>query len=124
MGAKGPKMLQLAVRHVDTWSWSVEERSDLSEFGPRPATLLAACDAAGRDPATIGRAAGIVVEPTRVTGAADVLGVPVRGGSEEIAHAFRGFGAAGYTQLELILWPPTLAALEAMAPVLELLDAH
>ena len=122
MGAKGPKMLQLAVRHADIWSWYVEERSDLTEFGPRLAALLAACDMAGRDPATIGRSAGIVVEPTPVTGAAEVLGVPVRGASEEIADAFRTFGAAGFTQLELILWPPTLAALEAMAPVLELLD--
>jgi alkanesulfonate monooxygenase SsuD/methylene tetrahydromethanopterin reductase-like flavin-dependent oxidoreductase (luciferase family) len=101
MGAKGPKMLQLAVRHADIWSWYVEERSDLTEFG---------------------RSAGIVVEPTPVTGAADVLGVPVRGSAEEIADALRSFGAAGYTQLELILWPPTLPALEAMAPVLELLD--
>lgn len=123
MGAKGPKMLQLAVRHADIWSWYVEERSDLTEFGPRLATLLAACDAAGRDPATIGRSAGIVVEPTPVTGAADVLGVPVRGTVEEIADAFRAFGVAGYTQLELIAWPPTLAALDAMAPVLELLDS-
>jgi len=123
MGAKGPKMLQLAVRHADIWSWYVEERSDLTEFGPRLAALLAACDAAGRDPATIGKSAGIVVEPTAVTGAADVLGVPVRGTSEEIADAFRAFGDAGYSQLEVIAWPPTLAALEAMASVLELLDA-
>jgi len=57
------------------------------------------------------------------TGAAAVLGVPVRGTSEEIADAFRAFGAAGFTQLELILWPPTLAALEAMAPVVELLGS-
>ncbi len=124
MGAKGPKMLQLAVRHADIWSWYVEERSDLTEFGPRLAGLLAVCGSTGRDPATIGRSAGIVVEPTPVTGAADVLGVPVRGTSEEIADSFRAFGVAGYTQLELILWPPTLAALEAMAPVLELLDSN
>jgi alkanesulfonate monooxygenase SsuD/methylene tetrahydromethanopterin reductase-like flavin-dependent oxidoreductase (luciferase family) len=122
MGAKGPKMLRLAVRHADIWSWYVEERSDLTEFGPRLDALLAACDVAGRDPATIGRSAGIVVEPTPVTGAADVLGAPVRGTSEEIADAFRVFRAAGFTQLEILLWPPNLAALEAMAPVLELLD--
>lgn len=122
MGAKGPKMLELAVRHADIWSWYVEERSDLTEFGPRLATLLAACDAAGRDPATIGRSAGIVVEPTSITGAADVIGVPVRGASEEIADAIRSFRATGFTQLELLLWPPTRAALEAMAPVIELLD--
>jgi hypothetical protein len=52
-----------------------------------------------------------------------VLCLPVRGAAEEIADAFRAFGTAGYTELELAIWPPTLAALEAMAPVLELLDA-
>ena len=43
IGAKGPKMLQLAARHADIWSWYVEERSDLEEFGPRLAALVAAC---------------------------------------------------------------------------------
>jgi alkanesulfonate monooxygenase SsuD/methylene tetrahydromethanopterin reductase-like flavin-dependent oxidoreductase (luciferase family) len=122
MGAKGPKMLQLTVRYADVWSWYVEERSDLTEFGPRLEALLAACDAAGRDPATIGRSAGIIVEPTPITGAAEALGVPVRGSSEEIADAFRGFREAGFTQLEVILWPPTPAALETMAPVLQLME--
>jgi len=123
IGAKGPRMLQMTVRHADTWSWYVEERSDLTEFGPRLEALVAACEAAGRDPATIGRSAGIIVEPTPASGAAEAIGVPIRGSAEEIADAFRAFRAAGYTQLELLLWPPTLAALEAMAPVLELLDA-
>ena len=50
-------------------------------------------------------------------------GSPVRGTPEEIADAIRGFGAAGFTQVEVLLWPPTLEALEAMAPVVELLDA-
>ena len=119
VGAKGPKMLQLAVRHADIWSWYVEERSDLTEFGPRLDALLAACDAAGRDPATIGRSAGIIVEPTAVTGAAEMLGVPVRGSPEAIADSFRSFLDAGFSQLEVILWPPTPEALEAMAPVME-----
>jgi FMNH2-dependent dimethyl sulfone monooxygenase len=123
MGAKGPKMLQLAVRHADIWSWYVEERSDLTEFGPRVAALEAACVEFGRDPATIGRSAGIVVEPTSFTGAAEAVGTPVRGSAEEIADGFRTFRAGGFTQLELLVWPPTLAALEALAPVIERLDA-
>jgi alkanesulfonate monooxygenase SsuD/methylene tetrahydromethanopterin reductase-like flavin-dependent oxidoreductase (luciferase family) len=122
IGAKGPNMLRLAARHADMWSWYVEERSDLQEFGPRLAALEAACEAVGRDPATIGKSAGIVVEPTAMTGAAEVLATPVRGSADEIAGAFRAFRAAGFTQIEVLLWPRTLAALEAMAPVLELLD--
>ena len=123
VGAKGPKMLRLAARHADIWSWYVEERSDLEEFGPRLAALEAACLEVSRDPATIGRSAGIIVEPTSLTGATEVLGVPVRGSAEEIADGFRAFRAGGFTQLELLLWPRTMAALEAMVPVLELLDA-
>ncbi|NJD27886.1 MAG: LLM class flavin-dependent oxidoreductase [Chloroflexi bacterium] len=121
MGAKGPKMLQLAVQHADIWSWYVEERSDLTEFGPRLDALLAACEAGGRNAATIGRSAGIVVEPTSVTGADDVVGVPIRGAPAAIADGFRAFEAAGFTQLEVILWPPTRVALDAMAPILEAL---
>jgi alkanesulfonate monooxygenase SsuD/methylene tetrahydromethanopterin reductase-like flavin-dependent oxidoreductase (luciferase family) len=123
IGAKGPKMLRLAAMHADIWSWYVEERSDLVEFGPRLAALEAACAEVGRDPATIGKSAGIAVEPTSITGAEQVLGTPVKGSSEGIADAFRAFGAAGFTNLELVLWPPTVAALDALAPVIELLDA-
>jgi alkanesulfonate monooxygenase SsuD/methylene tetrahydromethanopterin reductase-like flavin-dependent oxidoreductase (luciferase family) len=123
IGAKGPKMLRLAALHADIWSWYVEERSDLDEFGPRLAALEAACLAVGRDPATIGKSAGIIVEPTSITGSAEVLGTPIRGSPDEIADAFRAFRARGFTQIEVLLWPRTLAALDAIAPVLELLDA-
>lgn len=123
IGAKGPKMLRLAALHADIWSWYVEERSDLDEFAPRLAALEEACLAIGRDPATIGKSAGIVVEPTPVTGAAEAIGIPVRGSAEAIADGIRAFRTGGFTQVEVLLWPPTLAALDAMAPVVELLDA-
>ena len=123
IGASGPKMLRLAARHADIWSWYVQERSDLVEFGPRLAALEAACSEVGRDPATIGKSAGIVVEPTSFSGSESVFGPPVRGSAAEIADALRSFGAAGYTNVELVVWPPTLAAVDALAPVLELLDA-
>lgn len=123
IGAKGPKMLNVAARHADIWSWYVEERSDLSEFGPRLATLEATCVEVGRDPATIGKSAGIVVEPTSMTGSEAILGTPIRGTPEQIADELRAFGVAGFTNLELLVWPPTPAALDAMIPVFELLDA-
>ena len=47
----------------------------------------------------------------------------ITGTAEEIADAFRTLRAAGYTQVEFMLHPQTIASLEAMAPVLELLDA-
>lgn len=123
IGAKGPRMLRLAARHADIWSWFVEERSDLTEFGPRLEALEAACAEVGRDPTTIGRSAGVVVEPTTVSGAADVLGMPIRGSAMEIADALLAFGAGGFDHLEVVPWPPTIAAVDAMAPALDLVRA-
>ena len=124
IGAKGPKMLHMAALHADIWSWYVEEKSDLTEFGPRLAALEAACVEVGRDPGTIGKSAGVVVEPTAFTGSEQVIGTPIRGSAAQIAEGLRAFGAAGFTNLELIIWPPTLVALDALVPVLELLDAE
>ena len=123
IGAKGPRMLRVAARYADVWSWYVEERSDLDEFGPKLAAFEQACVEIGRDPATVGKSAGIVVEPTSFTGAAEVLATPIQGSADQIAHGLRAFRAGGFTQLELLLWPRSLEALEAMVPVLELLDA-
>ena len=123
IGASGPKMLRLAALHADIWSWYVTERSDLGEFGPRLAALEAACAEVGRDPATIGKSAGIVVEPTSFGGSEALFGPPIRGTAGEIADALRAFGTAGYTNLELVVWPPTLAAVDAMAPVIAMLGA-
>jgi alkanesulfonate monooxygenase SsuD/methylene tetrahydromethanopterin reductase-like flavin-dependent oxidoreductase (luciferase family) len=123
IGAGGQRMLTLAARHADIWSWYVNERSDVAEFAPRVAALEAACLEIGRDPASIGRSAGIIVEPTDVTGAAEALAVPLRGSAQQIADGIRSFRAGGFTQVEILLWPRTLAALEAMGPVVELLDA-
>lgn len=121
IGAGGPRMIRLAARHADTWSWYVNERSEVAEFEPRLRELEAACGEIGRDPATIGRSAGIMVEPPGM-GGADAPVVPVRGSAKEIAEDIRSFGAAGFTQVEVMLLPQTMAALDAMAPVLEELD--
>ncbi|MDO8485407.1 MAG: hypothetical protein Q7S35_10765 [Candidatus Limnocylindrales bacterium] len=39
-----------------------------------------------------------------------------------IALPLRSFRTGGFTHVEVLLWPRTLAALDAMAPVVELLD--
>ena len=93
IGAGGPKMLRLAVRHADIWSWYVQERSDLEEFGPRIAAFEAACVEAGRDPATIGKSAGVVIEPTAVP-AARMLGTPSAARPKRSPTRCERFGAA------------------------------
>ena len=131
IGGHGPKMLRLAATHADIWSCYAEEHNDLTEFGPRIAAFEAACVEVGRDPATIGRSAGISVAPLvgggaplvgggeadEATSADDAPSSDLHGDAESIAAAFRTFEDAGYTQLEFLLAPQTVEALDAMAPV-------
>lgn len=108
-------------RDADIWSCYPEQRSHVDELAPRLAALEAVCDEVGRDPATLRRSAGVEVRPlAKADDAADGV---ITGSAGEISDALRTFHTAGFTQLEFMLYPVTTAALEAMAPVLELLDA-
>jgi alkanesulfonate monooxygenase SsuD/methylene tetrahydromethanopterin reductase-like flavin-dependent oxidoreductase (luciferase family) len=120
IGGNGPKGQRHAARHADIWSSWAEERSDLSEFAPRLASLDQICAEIGRDRATLGRSAGVEVHPLE---RADQEAGAIAGSATEIADAVRTFREAGFTQLEIMMTPGTVAALEALAPVLEILDA-
>jgi hypothetical protein len=55
----------------------------------------------------------------RVAGA----GAAISGSADEIANAIRSFRDAGFTRLEIMMNPGTIAALEALAPVVEQVHA-
>ncbi len=126
VGASGPRMLGLAARHADAWN---------ADFGTTPASIRpangavdAACLAAGRDPATLGRSASVLVV---VAGharpgdhwAADVhAGRALSGSADELAAALRAYADAGIGHVQVWLDPNTVAGAEAFAPVLALLD--
>jgi alkanesulfonate monooxygenase SsuD/methylene tetrahydromethanopterin reductase-like flavin-dependent oxidoreductase (luciferase family) len=120
IGGNGPRGQRAAALHADTWSCYAEERAHVDELAPRLATLVRICDEVGRDPATLGRGAGVSVNPLLPSGARqDVISGP----PEEIADALRSFREAGFTQVDIMLGPGTIEAFDAMAPVMELLRA-
>lgn len=119
IGGNGPRGQRAAVRHADIYSCYAEERADADELGPRLVSLESICAELGRDPKTIGRSAGISVRPLE---AARVRPDVISGSAEEIADVFRSFREVGFTRVEIILGPGTMEALDALAPVLELVD--
>jgi alkanesulfonate monooxygenase SsuD/methylene tetrahydromethanopterin reductase-like flavin-dependent oxidoreductase (luciferase family) len=123
LAGHGPKGVRHAALLADIWSCYAERQSDVTELGPRLQALESACAEVGRDPATIGRSAGVEVAPLVASGGSDASSGAIDGSAEAIADALRTFHAAGFTRVECMLWPQTPAALEAMAPVLEILDA-
>lgn len=120
IGGNGPKGQRHAVLHADIWSGYAEERAHVDELGPRLATLDAICAELGRDPASIGRGAGISVNPLQPSGWKPSV---ISGTADEIADALRSFREAGFTQVDIMLGPGTVEAFEAMAPVVERLRA-
>jgi len=120
IGGNGPRGQRAAARHADVWSGYAEEHSHVDELGPRLASLDAICAEVGRDPSTLGRSAGVSV---RLLERADKASGAISGSTDEIADAIRSFRDVGFTQLEIMFNPGTMAALDALAPVVEQLAA-
>jgi len=111
---------RMAARYADIWSSFATESSYVDEFLPRMESFRAVCHEEGRDPATIGRDAGVLVHPLEPAGASREY---LSGPPEAIADSLRAFREAGFTQADLLIEPGTLEAFEAAAPVVELLRA-
>ena len=120
IGGNGPRGQRAAARHAQIYSCYVEERAHPDEVVPRLASLDVICAEIGRDPATLGRSVGVSVRPLDAAGVRDDA---ISGSASEIADAFRSFREAGFTRLEIMFGPGTMAALEALAPVVEAVHA-
>lgn len=120
IGGNGPRGQRAAVRHADIYSCYVEERAVLEEVSPRLVSLDTICEELGRDPATIGRSVGVSVRP--LSPANERVDV-ISGSAGQMADAFRSFRDGGFTRLEIMVGPGTMEALEALAPVVELVHA-
>lgn len=120
IGGNGPRGQRAAARHGNIYSCYIEEHAEVAEVAPRLASLDSICAEIGRDPATLGRSVGVYVDPTVSAG---VKPNQLSGSAEEIADGIRTFREAGFTRLELMFNPGTMAALEALRPVLEFVRA-
>jgi alkanesulfonate monooxygenase SsuD/methylene tetrahydromethanopterin reductase-like flavin-dependent oxidoreductase (luciferase family) len=120
IGGNGPRGQRAAARHADIYSCYIEERAEVDEAAPRLASLDAICEEIGRDPSTIERSIGVSVNP--IERRPDQASV-ISGSVEEIADRIRSFRDAGFTRLEILPSPGTLAVVEGLGPVLELVRA-
>jgi alkanesulfonate monooxygenase SsuD/methylene tetrahydromethanopterin reductase-like flavin-dependent oxidoreductase (luciferase family) len=120
IGGQKQKGMRLAALNGDIWSTYAEKEATLNEFAPRMTLFEQVCSEVERDPASIGRAAGLGVHPLEQR---HPEGRRVAGSAEEIADQFRSFREAGYTQVDLMVNPGTVEAFDALAPVVEMLAA-
>ena len=141
IAARSPRMDRLAARHADGWNAAWPNRAQA--LAPRIAAIDAACRKVGRDPASLERSVGVMVDlpargPSRTDrrlelaielleriGGGEPLDraslQPLAGSAAEIAVELRACADLGITSAQIWLDPPDLAGVEAFAPVLELL---
>ncbi|WP_151757683.1 LLM class flavin-dependent oxidoreductase [Dictyobacter vulcani] len=124
IGAKGPRMLRLAATYADLWN-AEGPLQGLEQISSQQAVGDAACTAIGRDPATLGRSASVVVKLPMAHGWSHSSAQGKQPGPtspEEVAEMLRSYARAGLSHAQLWLMPNTLASLEWFKTVLDLLD--
>ena len=127
MGTTGERMLDLTARYADIWNVYFT-RTNNSPEGMRPLMerVDAACEAVGRDPATLARSATIYVDFTGAAGGASSVNpsgaTPLSGEPEQIADVLRRYADLGVSHVQVYTEPLNLEGVEHFAPVLEALD--
>jgi alkanesulfonate monooxygenase SsuD/methylene tetrahydromethanopterin reductase-like flavin-dependent oxidoreductase (luciferase family) len=126
IGTRGARMLDLCAPHADSWNaWYAWFGNELDRLPPLLDQVDAACRAVGRDPRTLARTCALLVrlpDLPGVTGYVTGQATALEGRPQQFADTLRGFAALGISHVQLVLDPNTAEAIEAMAPVLALLD--
>jgi probable F420-dependent oxidoreductase len=112
IGANGPRMLSIALPHVDAWNtWYTHYGNTPEGFARHNAEITGAAERAGRDPAEIERSACVFVEVEPVgERPRDVEPVP----ADRLDDHLRALADAGADEAILVLDPITEPAIRSL----------
>ncbi len=128
LGSKGPRMLEIALPHVQMWNaWWADYGNTLDELRALLGEIDLACERAGRDPKSLVRT---ICPLVRMDGSA---GRPSAGRTADhvidgrdptaFADELAYYAELGVGHVQLVLDPITPESIANLAPVLALLDA-
>ena len=125
IGSNGPRMLSIALPHVDAWNTWYEDIGNSAEgFAAVNDRVSAAARASGRDPSEIQRSACVYVALGRAEAGrprtADAP--PLEGAPPRIAATLSEFAEAGADELILVVDPILETSVRELAEVLVLVD--
>jgi len=129
IGSNGPRMLTIALPHVQAWNTWFADIGNAPDGVPALRDLVdQTCRAVGRDPAEVERTVAVLVRFPGGTGRiqgdyAAPQQTPLEGTPDEMAEALRRYAREGIGHVQLVLDPITRGSIEAFAPVLARLDA-
>jgi probable F420-dependent oxidoreductase len=129
VGSFGDRILRFTLPHVDGWNaWFADYGNTREGLVALLAKIDAACEAVGRDPATLEKS---IAPSVRMRGGVGRPGgdpaereiPPISGEPERLAATLRDYAELGIRHVQLVLDPITVASIEALGPMLEMLDA-
>ena len=124
IGSNGPRVLRIALPHVDAWNTWYDDFGNTAEgFAALNARISAAARDAGRAPETIERSACVLVVLDHAAGERPVTpdAPPLEGPPERIAAALRDLAEAGADEAILVVSPITERSIRSLGEVLALL---
>lgn len=130
LGSTGPRMLRIALPHVDLWNtWWSDYGNSPAGFARLRERVEDAAAEAGRAPGEVGATAAVYVQLEG--GAGRVMGgsayaasvTPVPGDPAAVAEHLHAMAAAGAVHVQLVLDPITTDTIETVGQALARLDA-
>jgi probable F420-dependent oxidoreductase len=127
IGSIGPRMLRITLPHVEAWNvWYMDTANTATGLEPHLRMVDEVCREVGREPAAVERTVAVQVRLPggrgRTMGSQGTRVIPLEGSPEAIAAALRDYAALGVAEVQLVVDPITVASIEALAPVLRILD--
>ena len=128
IGSRGERMLRMTLPHVDAWNvWFADTGNSPVGVPPLRDLVDGICREVGRDPADVERTVAVLVRMPGGTGRiqgdyAKAGYVPLEGSPDVIAEGLRSYAREGIGAVQLVVDPITASSIEALGPVLELLD--
>ena len=121
IAGKQPRMMDLVARHADQWNaaW-YGLPAEATELAERIGRQRAACEAIGRDPASLTLTAGIlVVFPHLLRDGEEPPEEAIRGDVDHVAEALAGYETHGVGHVIAHVWPRNAQAVEVLAEAAE-----
>jgi alkanesulfonate monooxygenase SsuD/methylene tetrahydromethanopterin reductase-like flavin-dependent oxidoreductase (luciferase family) len=121
-------MLRITLPHVQAWNvWYADTANTPAGLEPHLQLVDEISREVGRDPAEIERTVAVFVQLPGGTGRRSLYvssapPKPLAGSPDEIAEGLRAYARLGVGEVQLVVDPITIEAVEALAPVLEDLD--
>ena len=120
IGAFGPRMMRLTARYADQWTidWLGPEDRVREQLGK----VRAACEAEGRDPATLAITGGVTVAYPDLGDLPGWMSMPdsyLTGDADELGHQLARYGELGVDHLITNLYPFTEEAVARYAGAVE-----